>query len=384
MTRDELLAIIDQAAHEGWTELDLRDEEITELPPEIGKLAQLKKLYVGRTEWWKHGKNALRKLPPEIGKLNNLKQLNLSGNQLVSLPPEVGQLCNLERLHVSGNELTTVPQEVIRLSNLRWLNLNSNSLTIIPTFLLTLERLEKLRLYNNPLPLPPELVGNWKNPGDPKAILDAYFQASRPLHEAKLLLVGEGDVGKTAIINRLLRDCFFEKRSKTVGVDIHQWKCEIQNAEHTTGEDELFDTSHFTLRINIWDFGGQEIYHATHQFFLTHRSLYLLVLDATKDEEANRLEYWLRHVQSFAGNAPVIVVANKSDQHRLVLDERGLMLKYPSIQAIIHTSCITGEGIPHLRQAIEAALATIPHINDWVPLTWFAVKEKLEIGRAHV
>jgi len=29
--------------------------------------------------------------------------------------------------------------------------------------------------------------------------------------------------------------------------------------------------------VNIWDFGGQEIYHATHQFFLTHRSLYLLL-----------------------------------------------------------------------------------------------------------
>ena len=38
MTREELLAIIDQAAREGWTELDLRGKEITELPPEIGRL----------------------------------------------------------------------------------------------------------------------------------------------------------------------------------------------------------------------------------------------------------------------------------------------------------------------------------------------------------
>jgi internalin A len=30
--------------------------------------------------------------------------------------------------------------------------------------------------------------------------------------------------------------------------------------------------------LNVWDFGGQEIMHATHQFFLTRRSLYLLVL----------------------------------------------------------------------------------------------------------
>lgn len=32
------------------------------------------------------------------------------------------------------------------------------------------------------------------------------------------------------------------------------------------------------VRLHVWDFGGQEIMHATHQFFLTERSLYLLVL----------------------------------------------------------------------------------------------------------
>jgi internalin A len=59
------------------------------------------------------------------------------------------------------------------------------------------------------------------------------------------------------------------------------------------------------------------------------------------------------------------------------LDERGLMLKHPTIQAIIHTSCLTGDGIDQLRQTITQTLTTLPHINDWIPLTWFAVKEKL-------
>ncbi|MCB0156444.1 MAG: hypothetical protein KDF65_16725, partial [Anaerolineae bacterium] len=115
----------------------------------------------------------------------------------------------------------------------------------------------------------------------------------------------------------------------------------------------------------------------THQFFLTHRSLYLVVLEARKDEVANRLDYWLRHVNSFAGDAPIILVVNKSDQGRLALDERALRLNYPAIQAIVHTSCTTGEGIAELRHAVETALASLPHINDWIPLTWFAVKEKL-------
>jgi internalin A len=51
MTREELLEIIGRAEREGWTELDLRDEEIRELPPEIGRLTQLEKLSIGRKEW---------------------------------------------------------------------------------------------------------------------------------------------------------------------------------------------------------------------------------------------------------------------------------------------------------------------------------------------
>lgn len=53
--------------------------------------------------------------------------------------------------------------------------------------------------------------------------------------------------------------------------------------------------------------------HATHQFFLTKRSLYLLVLDARSSEEQNRLEYWLKIIGSFGGESPVIVVGNKLD-----------------------------------------------------------------------
>ncbi len=38
MIREELLAIMDQAAREGWTKLDLRGQEITDMPPEIDHL----------------------------------------------------------------------------------------------------------------------------------------------------------------------------------------------------------------------------------------------------------------------------------------------------------------------------------------------------------
>ncbi|WP_293353108.1 MULTISPECIES: hypothetical protein [unclassified Microcoleus] len=48
MTREELLQLIDKAADEAWTELDLAGLGLEELPPEIGKCTQLEKLVLGK------------------------------------------------------------------------------------------------------------------------------------------------------------------------------------------------------------------------------------------------------------------------------------------------------------------------------------------------
>ncbi|MEL6353115.1 MAG: hypothetical protein AAFR58_15380, partial [Cyanobacteria bacterium J06627_28] len=60
MTQDELLALIDQAAEEGWTELDLSGKGLTMLPPEIGKLTQLEKLILGKWDEKAEGPQGLR------------------------------------------------------------------------------------------------------------------------------------------------------------------------------------------------------------------------------------------------------------------------------------------------------------------------------------
>ena len=118
--------------------------------------------------------------------------------------------------------------------------------------------------------------------------------------------------------------------------------------------------------------------HATHQFFLTKRSLYLLVLDTRLGEDENRLEYWLKIIQSFGGDSPVIVVGNKCDQQALDLDRRGLQLKYPSIKAFVETSCQTGEGIELLKTAIQQEIDQMAHVKDELPLSWFELKQTLE------
>jgi internalin A len=125
--------------------------------------------------------------------------------------------------------------------------------------------------------------------------------------------------------------------------------------------------------------------HATHQFFLTKRSLYLLVrLDSRNSltQEENRVEYWLKIIQSFGGESPVLIVGNKIDQHPLDIDRTGLQKKYPNIVGVLETSAATGAGIEELKAAIAEQVNNLPHVRDLLPETWFTVKTKLEgLGR---
>ena len=192
---------------------------------------------------------------------------------------------------------------------------------------------------------------------------EAKVTERRALNEAKVLVVGQGSVGKTSLVKQLIHKQFDEHETQTKGIDIQKWVIEANGAE---------------VQLNVWDFGGQEIMHATHQFFLTRRSLYLLVLDARLEKDENRVEYWLKIIESFGGDAPVIVVGNKIDERPLDLGRRELRAKYPNIRAIVETSCLTSTGINELRALIAQEVGHLEHIHNELLNTWFAVKSQLE------
>jgi internalin A len=83
--------------------------------------------------------------------------------------------------------------------------------------------------------------------------------------------------------------------------------------------------------MHVWDFGGQEIMHATHQLFLTDRSLYLVVLDGRAGHQEAEADYWLRLIASLAPKSPVLVVLNKIKKDHFALNRSALQQKYPQV-----------------------------------------------------
>ena len=134
-------------------------------------------------------------------------------------------------------------------------------------------------------------------------------------NEVKVILLGNGRVGKTQLCRRFRGETFDPAVESTHGVQI--WREELRL--RTGAEDQVF-------QVNWWDFGGQDIYHGTHALFLRSRAVFLILwapeLEDRAEYEENGitlrnqpLSYWLDYVRTLAGDdSPVIVVQSQCDR----------------------------------------------------------------------
>jgi internalin A len=376
--------------------LSLHDNRLTTLSDSLGQLSQLKTLFLSG--------NQFTTLPDSLGQLSQLQTLFLSGNQFTTLPDSLGQLSQLFRLDLSGNQLTTLPDWLRQLSQLRMLYLSDNQLTTLPDWLGQLSQLQTLFLSDNQLTTLPETIQRLRSLGrlflhgnpalciprsilgpesdavrdkdkrasSPNAILDYYFgqkQTGRPLNEMKLLLVGRGGTGKTSLARALQGHSFSQRLKETKGVTITPWTLKA-------GKDRV--------KVHTWDFAGQVITHAAHQFFFTQQSLYILVLTGRENSERTDAEYWLRLIQAFGTDrasgdmSPVIVALNKAKSHPCHVDRNALREKYPFIVDFVDTDCKTGTGISTLKRMVEKTATRLPAVRLPFPSAWWAIKEALE------
>jgi hypothetical protein len=357
--------------------LDLVENQLTALPDWLGQLTQLQTLNLT--------KNRLTVLPEWLGQLMQLQFLSLASNQLTAVPESLGQLTQLQTLYLNGNQFTALPGSFGQLTKLETLVAFTNELQTLPMSLLELAAkgvLKALYLHWNPdLGLPDEVLGPIfgqsgpdKPPKPPKEILDYYFstrgKAGEPLRELRLIVVGRPKAGKTSIIKRLRGLPMDRHELETHGIDILPLDLSCPDGP---------------LHARVWDFGGQHVLHAMHEFFLRSRCLYLLVVEQRNNDVERDLTYWLQLIRSYAGDAPVVVALNQSKGIPRSLARASLERDYGPILAWVPTECESEAKVPGadatieaLRKALTAAAARMPEPKKLFPKKWLEIKQWLE------
>jgi hypothetical protein len=340
------------------TRLHLSGNQLTALPPEIARLTNLTDLDLSG--------NKLTAFPPEITRLTNLKYLNLNGSQLTVLPPEIARLTNLTDLHLLRSQLTALPPEIAALTDLAHLDLRYNQLTALPPEFGNLAKLTSPRIDNNPLPDALKGVAQ-RSTGELLAYLRS-LQNARPLFESKLVLVGEGEVGKTSLLAAMRGENFVDGRDTTHGIEIHTLELPHPNLDQP-------------ITLNAWDFGGQPVYRVTHQFFFSRRSLYLVLWNPRMAVEQGDVEGWIKRIRLRVGDgARIIIVATHCQTGGRIarIDESQLRKDYGVLIAGFHeVDSSTGFGVEELKTVIADVAATLPQMGEPFNLDWKTARDEI-------
>ena len=394
-----------------YSKEDEDKNQLTALPESLGQLTQLQKLDLSY--------NQLTALPEWLGQLTRLQELDLAGNQLMTLPESLGELTRLRKLILLNNKLISLPDSFIRLDkldalyvgknnfaevpeiiqktkkisyleiqslnieslpewigtldNLRGLSSGANRLTDLPPSLAQLEHLTSLSLDNNPLN--PELAAAYKQGLDAvKAYLRAKAEAQITLNEAKLILVGEGEVGKSCLLGALRGDPWEEGRPTTHGIEIKPVK--------VTDPDSKKE-----ITFNGWDFGGQRVYRPTHQLFFSAPAVYLVVWKPREGSQQGLVKEWIELIKRREPTAKILVVATHGGpkQRKPYIDRQELwdLFGKDTVLDFFHVDNKPDKkgnrrGIKELKKAIAHVAAQLPEMGRSVPKSWQEAREALQ------
>ncbi|XP_066246944.1 leucine-rich repeat serine/threonine-protein kinase 1 isoform X1 [Euwallacea similis] len=323
---------------------------------------------------------------------------------------------NLSMLDVSNNNIKEIPGNIYDLSNLSVLNLSGNlGITDLPPQMGLLSRLWNLNTRGCSLQDPLKFMIESKKykTMDIIGYLKSVLEDAKPYARMKLMIVGVQGIGKTSLLEQLRQEGSTRKRPEhwgkrmgnknintktsrgsnmsTVGVDIGDWVYEKKVRNQSVHGPVIFRT---------WDFGGQKEYYATHQYFLSKRSLYLVVWKITDGHRGiNEILQWLVNIQARAPNSPVIIVGthydvvqefnpNISEEYQQIIRERFInvvdaeKMGLPRVLDTIEVSCKTRHNLKLLCNLIYDSVFSLRPpgskellLEQKVPATYLALED---------
>jgi len=272
-----------------------------------------------------------------LADLPALQSLNCHNTHVVDLTPLAG-LSTLQSLNCSGCTLNDLPAQVRKLESLQILRLFRCRIRGVPAEVLSQNSGENC------------LTAIRAHFCDLEAGEDAAT-------DVKLIVLGNGRVGKTQICRRLRGENYDDTEPSTHGIL-------VTSALLDTGDPE-------PTRLNIWDFGGQDLYHGTHALFLRTSAVFMLVW-ARETEDAKEhthqgiifrnqpLPYWLAYVRHLGtADSPVLLVQTRCDRPQ----DEALAPPIPDDAArpehcvSLHYSALNDRGRESLDRSLREAVA---------------------------
>jgi len=339
-----------------------------------------------------------------VERLTKLKFLNLSVNQIININP-LRELTSLQYLKLQNNQINNIDvlnnlthlkvldlsinhisrvDGLINLTELEVLNLRRNRISDLTPIVNLLKRseiqvglfnLDGISLGENRILIPPsEIVYQGRD-----AVLNWFEQieeGEEPLFETKLMILGQGEAGKTTFAELQLKEDYEVVKGKidsTLGVIIHKGKPFRHIARKNV-----------SIKAHLWDFGGQDIQKMLHQFFITENCLYVLVSD--KRAENTNFDYWFQIINLLGPKSCVIVLENpiniKVSNEDFPLNKYRELYPNLTIERVEVNLCNTRTTDKTkwrlLNETIEKKLSELEIVNRPVPKKWTLVREELE------
>lgn len=378
----DLLVKIDSGYNPTDTEMDCLSKTqelnwgsygIEHIPHSISKLKNLRQLIA-----WD---NKIHTLPEEICLLTQMTDLILQGNRLEYLPNNFSSLVNLKILLLGDNPWNTLPKQLRSLRNLKTLSLRGCKFQEIPEWILDFNLPFSFSDHDNGIILTDTNITTPK-PSlfyQSRESIQKYYQRLREnsqiIRETKTIFLGDGGVGKTYTIDRIIN----RKQQLKAG-----YKTDVTKGISITHKDFKLENS--VITIHFWDFGGQQIMHSMHRCFLTNNTIYVIVLSGRTEDMQRRLDYWMTGLNTFTdGNCPVIIFENcfsgKSTQS---INAEQAKRRYPNIYSVLSFSSkdSTDCEFELLQNTIVQLAVSKSHYGEKMGKLWADIKTYLENSNA--